>query len=245
MRALHGTPKPAELSVVLGLNPDAIVSRCGDKLIALNINNDTYHVVDRPISDLLPDLINKSRSDLTAHDGLIENLITVGICAWRKPTEKSEILDYEKKVYRATSAKPFVTANNYRLTPRILWALIWIATAHALHSIHVKILLKWILSRPWWCRARSPSDAARQLADFNIARTVYPWPVQCMVLAPALFKMLRARGENPCLAIGVCLDPFEAHAWVELGDMPVNDHVSFIEQFNPILRIQEGEVLNA
>ena len=42
-------------------------------------------------------------------------------------------------------------------------------------------------------------------------------------------------GLIPELVLGVKLRPFEAHCWVQYGDLLVSDHLGTVEPFTPIL----------
>lgn len=50
------------------------------------------------------------------------------------------------------------------------------------------------------------------------------------------FRMLAfRRGYRPTLVIGVKLDPFAAHCWVQTGTRVDNDSVERVRHFTPIL----------
>jgi Transglutaminase-like superfamily len=59
----------------------------------------------------------------------------------------------------------------------------------------------------------------------NIAARHAPWPATCLTRSLVLVRMLRRRGAAARLCIGVRLEggALDAHAWVELEGIPVND----------------------
>jgi hypothetical protein len=58
---------------------------------------------------------------------------------------------------------------------------------------------------------------------------------QCLARSIA-FRMLAFRlGLTPKLVMGVKLDPFSAHCWVQMGDCIANDRLERVRNFTPIL----------
>lgn len=60
---------------------------------------------------------------------------------------------------------------------------------------------------------------------------------QCLPTSMALMAALTARGANPTLVLGVKLDPFQAHCWVELAGTVLNDAPDHVRPFTPIRRV--------
>ena len=59
----------------------------------------------------------------------------------------------------------------------------------------------------------------------------------CIAASMALMAALAARGANPTLVLGVKLDPFQAHCWVELAGTVLNDAPDHVRPFTPIRRV--------
>jgi hypothetical protein len=57
---------------------------------------------------------------------------------------------------------------------------------------------------------------------------------QCLPTSMALMAALIAQGTNPTLVLGVKLDPFQAHCWVELAGSVLNDAPDHVRPFTPI-----------
>lgn len=60
---------------------------------------------------------------------------------------------------------------------------------------------------------------------------------RCLFDSLALHQFLTYFGFQPRLVIGVKTCPFGAHAWLQWGDLVLNDHVEHVMQFRPILPI--------
>jgi hypothetical protein len=60
---------------------------------------------------------------------------------------------------------------------------------------------------------------------------------QCLPTSMALMAALTKRGARPTLVLGVKLDPFQAHCWVELAGAVLNDAPDHVRPFTPIGRV--------
>jgi hypothetical protein len=58
---------------------------------------------------------------------------------------------------------------------------------------------------------------------------------QCLVRAVTLTRHLARRGESVSLVIGVHVRPFSAHAWVQFGDLLLNETCDGVRAYTPIL----------
>jgi hypothetical protein len=75
----------------------------------------------------------------------------------------------------------------------------------------------------------------RRLYSFLALRRVIPNQNRCLQRSIALFEFLSQGGTSPDLVIGVRMQPFAAHAWVQIGDMVLNDHLDEVLLYTPIL----------
>ena len=64
-----------------------------------------------------------------------------------------------------------------------------------------------------------------------------PWTSSCLTRSLVLYALLRQHGHHPRISVGVEGDSrdFVAHAWVSLGDTPVEDPVEHVERYMPLL----------
>jgi len=75
------------------------------------------------------------------------------------------------------------------------------------------------------------------LAAFASTAPVFRARNQCLPQSIAFHRLCLDRGVPATLVIGVSVNPFAAHCWVQLDDMVINDRVERIRQFTPILEI--------
>lgn len=84
--------------------------------------------------------------------------------------------------------------------------------------------------------SHSKSDrAALHAAAFARADRIVTSLDRCLPRSIALARSMISDGLVPELVLGVKLRPFEAHCWVQYGDLLVSDHLGTVEPFTPIL----------
>lgn len=81
---------------------------------------------------------------------------------------------------------------------------------------------------------RRTSDAA---ATFLLARRYVPAARSCLLDSMALVTFLSARRLPSTLVVGVTLEPFSAHSWVQAGETVLNETVSGATAYTPILAL--------
>jgi hypothetical protein len=94
--------------------------------------------------------------------------------------------------------------------------------------------LTWLTRSPVVVRApRSREELAAIGALVNVAGNHVPFPSTCLTRSLVLNWLLRCRGVDSELRIGVRLNEgtFEAHAWVEHEGQPLNDAQDIAARF--------------
>lgn len=81
-------------------------------------------------------------------------------------------------------------------------------------------------------------ERARSLAAaFQRLRLFYPRSYLCLFDSLALIHFLARFQVFPDWVFGVTADPFEAHCWVQAGNLVLNDTVARVSGFTPIMSI--------
>ncbi|WP_454885462.1 lasso peptide biosynthesis B2 protein [Sphingomonas oryzagri] len=91
--------------------------------------------------------------------------------------------------------------------------------------------------------ARQPSGGARDAerdmgrlrAAFEHVATLFGEADKCLPRSLAFRRLAFRRGHRPSLVIGVKIDPFAAHCWVQTGVRVESDSVERVRLFTPIL----------
>jgi hypothetical protein len=84
-------------------------------------------------------------------------------------------------------------------------------------------------------RASRGGDIGSLSASFNLIRRFVPIDTVCLLDSFALQRFLTRRGLRPQLVVGVRLNPFTAHCWVQEDDIVLNDAVERASTYTPIL----------
>lgn len=86
-------------------------------------------------------------------------------------------------------------------------------------------------------RTGSPPSAtiARIEEAYRRAALIVPTRDRCLATSMALMSALMAQGARADLVLGVKLDPFQAHCWVELDGAVIGDEPDLLRPFTPIL----------
>lgn len=84
-------------------------------------------------------------------------------------------------------------------------------------------------------RAMRQSFVEFRAADFQAARCLFPAPRNCLPDSLALLDFLFEVGVAADLVIGVRMDPYGAHCWVQSKEALLNETVDYAASFTPIL----------
>ena len=122
-----------------------------------------------------------------------------------------------------------------RLTLLTAWAwlpLFWVG----LRVLGLPRFQRWLLKAPTQStRTMTHSDMQALGEAVNIAARHTPFPATCLTRSLLLCWLLRRRGVQSDLRIGVRLTQgvLDAHAWVECDGLPVNDRPDVARDFAP------------
>ncbi|MBK8025736.1 MAG: lasso peptide biosynthesis B2 protein [Chloroflexi bacterium] len=113
------------------------------------------------------------------------------------------------------------------------------ALAVALQRIGMRRTRSWLEHHVPPVAAPSASDAAtrapRMARMVNAAARRSPYKANCLKRSLALWWLLRRRGIDSELRIGVRKkdNALQAHAWIELGGVVLNDSLNYVRTFTP------------
>ena len=75
------------------------------------------------------------------------------------------------------------------------------------------------------------------VAAFNGFRLWYPRPYLCLFDSLALLEFLAWYRIYPCWIFGVAADPFLAHCWLQDGPTVINDVLSRVSAYSPLMSV--------
>jgi hypothetical protein len=76
---------------------------------------------------------------------------------------------------------------------------------------------------------------SRLIATFKNLRPLYPRPYLCLFDSLALLEFLASYRSFPRVVFGVVADPFQAHCWLQEGNVVLNDDLERVGKYKPLL----------
>jgi hypothetical protein len=109
-------------------------------------------------------------------------------------------------------------------------------TSYKLRKVGIEGIVKAVDRRSF---QRIRSDSTIPIADlvgaFLLLRPLYPRTYLCLFDSLCLIHFLIQFQHSPQWVVGVKVEPFGAHCWVQDGDTVLNDTVEAVRQYTPIL----------
>lgn len=84
-------------------------------------------------------------------------------------------------------------------------------------------------------RKPEPSAPDAILRAFSAADRILSPHDRCLPRSMALARTLAGAGHSASLVLGVRVNPFAAHAWVQMGDAVIGDDLDRVRAYRPIL----------
>lgn len=207
--------------------------RVAGRLMFLDAPNDRYFCLApaaeegfrRLIEGREMDAGQRRTLDRLAGDGLLEpapDPVRPLACPGRPPADESLLdLDTERASLWQLAAAGFHLA----------------AVPAALNLCGFGAVIARLMRRKEQVRGQGISfDRARQVASaFERTSDLVTAHDHCLSRSIAISRRLLALGGRPDLVIGVKLQPFRAHCWVQLDRWLVNDRAEIVGDFTPIL----------
>lgn len=79
--------------------------------------------------------------------------------------------------------------------------------------------------------------ASKLMAAFKDLRSLYPRPYLCLFDSLALLEFLASYRSFPRIVFGIVADPFQAHCWLQEGDVLLNDDLERVGKYKPIVSV--------
>lgn len=204
--------------------------RIGERSLFLDLVADRYFCLSAPLDRAFSALCESAPVDPALASTLVEMGILIasrdapspGPCAARSwiATGKSDL-----------HARPSIASIAMALARRALWSR---RVRHRPLAENIQYLER---QKQKDARTGSPAPAAiaRIEGAYRRAALIVPTRDRCLATSMALMSALMAQGARADLVLGVKLDPFQAHCWVELDGAVIGDEPDLLRPFTPIL----------
>lgn len=216
----------------LQLLPHVSVAIVDDRAIFLDLRRDRYFALDGEAADAMAAL--RSDPHRLVDDELAGTLIATGLFA--ASNEPRELLPAPLAIPNRNLPEDRANLHVKDLIPVLL------LLAGRRRAVRKRPLERVIARRRRLGAGRSQllsTDAIVALAQrFLRARALIPIRPICLQDSLALHDWLAAHGARAALVIGVRLDPFAAHCWVQIGETVLNDASDRVAAYTPILVVE-------
>jgi hypothetical protein len=181
------------------------------------------------------------RATAKANEDLVATLLARGILTASpiaKPTCASPT-PIEAFANRAIMAAGVGVSPLLHLSDFVL-SLLTVSLRH--HDKRLGSLIEWLTQRQHGLhrshRRSTPEALKRLLASFLRLRVWFYTADRRCLFDSLVLAVFLTKNKIPCtLVIGVSTRPFQAHSWVQLGNIVLNDTAENIQSFTPILAV--------
>jgi hypothetical protein len=174
-------------------------------------------------------------------DSFVDSLVSKGIITANpsdgKPFAESKCPVCERGVenpetHALAKLPPFYVARFFLACARIDWHLRKKELFRTLARIERRRL-----NVPSSAAISSVAQASALTVAFKRLRPLYPRPYLCLFDSLALLEFLANYGAFPRVVFGVVADPFQAHCWLQEGNVVLNDDLEIVGSYKPILSV--------
>lgn len=204
------------------------------QVVILDLRANRYGVLSEQLSGPLRQVITGERSNNPQDRDPIKRLLSIGLLESGAPISRNS--DISSMPRRGREA--LIGNADGGDGPTIVGALFSVLRAKAWLSI--RRLEHWSSHLAQMGGVQSDGDILPSLGmldRFDRARRRLPIRQVCLIDSLALTLYCRSAGRAADLVVGVRLAPFLAHAWVQAGDIVLNDEPEFVRAFTPILAV--------
>jgi hypothetical protein len=240
------------LSGVFFLNSHIFLCRAKRHWVILDVNRDKYLCVDRAQFESLGPWIDGWQEAQTERPGpaarpppsalaLANSLLSLGILSEQPQGAKEARATTYAHPMDALDLDVAASASTSRGTHALSFFLGCASASRQLRKQRFESIVAGVQARK---RAKGDSAGAFDLeraqpllAVFTRLRLFYPRPYLCLFDSLALIHFLARFDLYPDWVFGVRADPFEAHCWVQAGNIALNDTVARVSALTPIMTI--------
>jgi transglutaminase superfamily protein len=251
-RIIHIRPTDSSVPGPFSLQPHVYLCRGKRHWVILDVNRDKYLCVDRNQFEALgPSLrgweesMGPSRRDAAPVPedavALANDLLSLDILSDRAAQAKDALSTAYPLSTEAID--PDLPERSRRLAAAHAPSFFWGAAraSRELRRQRFQLIVEHVRARKSRNAGRTGAldfDRARSLVSvFGRLRLFYPRSYLCLFDSLALIHFLARFHVYPDWVFGVNADPFEAHCWVQAGNVVLNDTVARVSAFTPIMYI--------
>jgi Transglutaminase-like superfamily len=232
------------------LSAHAYCCEFDDGAIILDLHNDAYLGIDAQHLSYLRDCIENwphsqgadrepPRHGIAASEGLIANLITRGVLTNSPPSRQSSSL--ANPTVALTVGVYAERRNRIAIVDTARFSVAFLAVLLRLRLSGLASLLDWLRRRQSSIQrghSVTTENVRRRLASFLWLRAWCYTSYRRCLFDSLVLSVYLTKASVPCtFVVGVVTKPFLAHAWVQIGNVVLNDTAEHVQDFKPILSV--------
>jgi hypothetical protein len=221
------------------LTPHTFFCENKKKAIFLDLRRDKYLAVDRALIDALTERGAKASIDVLGGEhkseqaiaSMIERGLVTTDASVGKPLRPHVGIEPRARIVVAPAVSWISLARHF------VWFWMCVATSRRVtRSTHIRDVVGQIANAK---KANTGSNDLTRLsyliAVYQRLRMLYPRKFVCLYDSLMLERFLRKYGFHPELVFGVRFVPFEAHCWLQFGELTLNEDSFTAHSYTPIM----------
>lgn len=207
----------------------------GDRLVFLDVDRDRYLMIAPELDMAARDLVAGRVVDANG----LAALAATGLFISSHAAAGSSHPFSGIRPTRAWCDRAEGTSNKLAFGVHYVAAFLCLAFSHLVARycpFRMRIFLATSLTRSGE-KASLPSKIPALLAAFHSATLVFPRKDRCLADALALHAYLALCRLRTTIVFGVQLGPFQAHCWVQHGDVVLGQDIETVRAFRPVLAL--------
>lgn len=209
------------------------ISLCAvdDAVILLDVRGDRYLQLRGELGSALQRLDQSGAAGAELQGDVADRLIRMNVISTSVPPRRR---DEDSAPVRTDSTTTYAGSHQGRAAQTAFCLVLLTFARLAVRLLPFWLLLQGLEYKRRRLRASKSTAPSDMLAAFATAQRLAPWRPLCLPDAIALALLLWRRGVSVNLVIGVKRGPFEAHSWVQLGDIVLIDSFDRVRCFTPL-----------
>lgn len=221
------------------LREDLYFCRVDDRLVFMDIQADAYFLLHEKLEKPLSALIDGHSIPQTDLDSLLTlEILTEGCGTGSRTASQSIVMPCRSAAEETPPTKRARVKTILEVACTVYSVKRRLRARKLKELIHDHLVYRQSRIAPT-CNSASAIATDKCLmeatSEYSCAKRHVPIETACLLDSLSLLIFLSRRGLFANLVFGVTLQPFSAHAWLQAGDMALNESVSYARTHKPIL----------
>lgn len=210
----------------------------GGRVVLMDLRRDSYFLLQKDLESIFLAQANGLETRPADREKLVALDLLADVGCERQPAGEGSVLPPTRSAIEEMASTGTTRA---AIVTEVVWIVLSTKRSLAAKSI-AAVIDDYRLPPQRAAEPRplvsTPADDKRLIDashDYTAARRFVPVKPSCLLDTLALRTFLARRRLTASIVFGVSPDPFAAHAWLQSGDLVLNETVSYARMHTPIL----------